>query len=62
MRIYVHKITGVEVRSPFAISGEEWEEITPPVPPVSGKPAETPAEITPPKAVKKSGGTVRKQK
>ena len=59
MKVYVNKNTGVEVRSPFVIAGDDWREVTPADPPVLTKPEEKPAEK---KAVKKSGNTIRNQK
>lgn len=62
MRIYVNKKTGVEVHSPFAITGEDWQEMTPVNPPVSKQSEGKPAEDDKPKAVSKSGRTVRNKK
>lgn len=62
MKVYVNRNTGVEVRSPFVIAGDDWREVTPAVPPALQKPETQPAEAEKQKAVRKNGSTVRNKK
>ena len=62
MRIYVNEKTGAEVRSHLAITGEGWKEVTPSPLPTPKQSGGEPAKVTKPKAVSKSGNTVRNKK